>query len=78
MLEVESVYAEVAGERFQLQHINRLRDVPGGRSGLVAALNLMTDKKDWDNLPSILRGLKNAGLKFKAPVLLKLTRRAGI
>ena len=53
--------AGVAGEDFQLEHIDKAVDVPNTRKGIFKALHLMQDKRDWDNLPRFLTGLNQAG-----------------
>jgi hypothetical protein len=60
-LSTEPVIATIAEEDFQLQHIDRRKDVPNSRKTLFRAMTLMKDKKDWANLPNLLQGLKVAG-----------------
>lgn len=52
--------AYIGDEEFKLQHINRLEDVPQGYKVLQEAMSLMSEKRDWDNLPRLLHGLNNA------------------
>ena len=61
MVAAEPVMAGVAGEDFQLEHIDKTVDVPNTRKGIFKALHLMQDKRDWDNLPRFLTGLYQAG-----------------
>jgi hypothetical protein len=60
-LEAEPVIARIANDEFRLQPINRTKDIIGVQTALDKALDLMKDKKDWDNLPSLLHGIKNVG-----------------
>jgi hypothetical protein len=60
MLLSETITLNVADEEFSLKHIDRLT-LPNSRKGLLKALDLMQDKRDWDNLPRFLEGLHNAG-----------------
>jgi hypothetical protein len=76
-LEIEPVFATIAGEKFHLEHIDRLIDVPG-RSALRTAVDLMKEKKDWDNLPSLLIGLKDAKTVLRSGDLTWITRKAGL
>jgi hypothetical protein len=58
-LEAEPVIARIANDEFRLQPIDRTKDILGVKTALDKALDLMKDKKDWDNLPSLLHGIKN-------------------
>lgn len=60
LLNSDAGTAYIGDEEFKLQHINRLEDVPQGYKVLREAMSLMTEKKDWDNLPRLLHGLNNA------------------
>ena len=77
-LEIEPVFATISGENFQLEHIDRLSDVPGKKSGLKKAVELMKEKGDWDNLPSLLIGFKDAKRVISGDDLCWLVRKAGI
>ena len=77
MLTIEPVFATIQGEKFQLEHIDRVKDVPSGKGGLMNAMELMREEKDWDNLPSILIGLKDAKRKITTVNWTQITRKAG-
>jgi hypothetical protein len=77
LLEDDPVTVEVAGENFQLKHIDRMKDQPGSIDSLLKAVSLMKEKKDWDNLPILLEGLRIAGRKLKPQYWEKLVRKAG-
>jgi hypothetical protein len=77
VLEDDPVTVEVAGENFRLKHIDRTKDQPGTVEGLLNLISLMKDKKDWDNLPIFLEGLRIAGRKLKPQYMEKLVRKAG-
>ena len=65
----EPVTATISGENFTLQTLRRL---PSANKGLFTAIKLMKkNKKDWDNLPNLLQGLKNAGLDTKKLLIKK-------
>jgi hypothetical protein len=68
---------ELAGENFQLKHIDRTKDQPGTVEALLKAVSLMEDKKDWNNLPILLEGLATSGRTVKVEYLGKLVRKAG-
>lgn len=77
ILEDDPVTVEVSGENFKLKHIDRMKDQPGGIEALWKAVSLMEEKKDWDNLPIFLEGLRIAGRKLKPQYWEKLVRKAG-
>ena len=77
-LTIEPVYAYIKGERFRLEHINPVKDVPPAQSSLLKAMDLMTAPKHWNNLPSLLHGLANAKRKLHADNFLRITRKAGM
>jgi hypothetical protein len=77
VLEDDPVTVEVSGENFRLKHIDRTKDQPGTVEGLLKLISLMKDKKDWDNLPIFLEGLRIAGRKLKPQYWEKLVRKAG-
>jgi len=77
-LTVEPVYAYIKGERFRLQHIDPVKDVPAAQRSLLKAFELMKEPKDWNNLPSLLHGLANAKRKLHADNFQKITRKAGM
>ena len=77
VLEVEPVLATIAGEDFTLKHIDVVKDVPNGREALKKAIKLMKEKNDWDNLPSLLQGLKNSGVKLPEWQPMQLVRQMG-
>lgn len=58
----EPVIATIANEDFQLQHIDRTKDLPNHKKALFKAISLMKEKKDWGNLPNLLAGMKLAGM----------------
>ncbi|EKD14710.1 hypothetical protein MBM_06921 [Drepanopeziza brunnea f. sp. 'multigermtubi' MB_m1] len=76
-LEVEPAIANIAGEDFRLRHLELTRDVPSRRTAVLNALRLMKEKRDWDNLPNLLGGLKNAGCQHGPQVRLAVVGKAG-
>jgi hypothetical protein len=78
LLSAEPVTAQIAGEEFQLEHIDIAKDVPAARRALNEAINLMKEKRDWDNLPSILEGFKNAKARLLPYDWNKMVRKAGL
>lgn len=77
VLEDDPVTVEVSGENFRLKHIDRMKDQPGTVEILLKFISLMKDKKDWDNLPIFLEGLRIAGRNLKPQYWEKLVRKAG-
>ena len=75
-LDAEPIYATIAGEKFHLQHLDRSQDVPG-RDHVKKAIRLMKESKDWDNLPAILIGFKDAKNPVESWRLIAFTRKAG-
>lgn len=65
-LEVEPVTATIAGEEFTLKHLDVVTDVPNRVKSLNEAVKLMKEKRDWDNLPNLLQGLKTAGFGLES------------
>ena len=57
--------------------MDRTKDIPNARKQLFKALGLMKERKDWNNLPSILIGLKNAGVMLAPWQDIAITRKAG-
>ncbi|KAF8851367.1 hypothetical protein BDZ45DRAFT_631770 [Acephala macrosclerotiorum] len=72
--------ATIAGEEFTLKPLPKL-ERPNVRRSLATAVELMKEKRDWDNLPNLLKGLKTAaGLGLTntwKPVLRKVASRLG-
>jgi hypothetical protein len=72
--------ATIAGEEFTLKPLSRFQR-PNGRRSLAAAVELMQEKRDWDNLPNLLQGMKTAaGLRSSRrwhPTLEKVISRLG-
>jgi len=66
LLATEPVTAMLFGEKFTLEHINSRKDVPSARKALFDAVKLMQEKKDWDNLPNLLQGLRHTGFKTQS------------
>lgn len=75
---MEAVTARISGEDFQLKHINKVKDLPNTRKAFFQAVDLMKEKKDWDQVPVLLQGLKNAGSSLKMEWLLILIRKAAV
>ena len=75
-LAAEPVIASVGDEDFQLEHINKLVDLPSSKKGLLQVLRLMQDKRDWDNLPLFLSGLHRAELRLSHPTPYTILARA--
>ena len=57
----EPIIASIAGEEFCLEHIDKCIDIPNAKKVFPKILDLMQDKRDWDNLPRFLTGLHQAG-----------------
>ncbi|KAH7371883.1 hypothetical protein BKA64DRAFT_689682 [Cadophora sp. MPI-SDFR-AT-0126] len=76
-LEVEPVTAVVGGEEFTLKHLDLLTDIPGKYKSFNKALSLMKDKRDWNNLPNLLQGLKTAKFRLNDNARINLLRKAG-
>lgn len=72
--------ATIAGEEFTLKPLSKL-ERPNVRRSLATAIELMKEKRDWDNLPNLLKGLKTAGeLRLTntwKPTLRKVVSRLG-
>jgi hypothetical protein len=66
LLASEPVTAYLGDEEFTLEHIDRRKDVPNTKKTVRAAIQLMKEKKDWDNLPNLLEGLIVAGYPIEA------------
>ncbi|CZS89456.1 uncharacterized protein RCO7_08985 [Rhynchosporium graminicola] len=64
-LEGESAKATIAGEDFILKPLDITKNVPGRASSLRRAILLMTETRDWNNLPNLLQGLKTVGFDIK-------------
>jgi len=73
----DPVIATLDGEEFTLKPIDRLNGLPKIKANLYAAMEIMTTKADWDNLPRLLQGLRHGGLRVNAPVMYSIARRAG-
>ncbi|TAQ87252.1 hypothetical protein B7494_g4417 [Chlorociboria aeruginascens] len=63
-LETEPVKAYVGDEEFVLEHIDRTQDLPAVGKGIRHAVTLMENKKDWDNLKPLLKGLKHCKMRI--------------
>ncbi|RAL66521.1 hypothetical protein DID88_006211 [Monilinia fructigena] len=74
----EPVKVQIGEEEFVLEHINRLKDVPSTVKGFRQILNLMTEPKDWDNLPNLLEGLHDCKRPLSGPLSCQMIRRAGL
>lgn len=74
-LTTDPVVANLGGEEFTLQPIDRTTDVPPLRKSLFNALDLMKTKADWDILPRLLEGLRHAGLKLSTAALNSIVRK---
>ncbi|KAI9729661.1 MAG: hypothetical protein M1818_008414 [Claussenomyces sp. TS43310] len=77
VLDEDPLKVEIAGEEFYLGHLDRTKDQPNSAKGLLQAVTLMKDKKDWDNLPIFFEGLKTAKRTIKTCHLEKVVRKAG-
>lgn len=77
-LENVPVTVEIGGEEIRLKHIDKTKDVPNQRKALREALELMKEKKDWDNFPLLLEGLHSAGRVTDEIVLEQFIRRASM
>ncbi|QSZ32620.1 hypothetical protein DSL72_002199 [Monilinia vaccinii-corymbosi] len=74
----EPVKIQIGGEEFVLEHIDQLRDVPSTVKGFRQILNLMTEPKDWDNLPKLLEGLHDCKRHLPAAIYCQMIRRAAL
>jgi hypothetical protein len=76
----EPVVAKIANEAFELQHIDKKKDL-NHKKAIFTAIGLMKEKKDWANLPNLLAGMKLAGVNTnKLPMknrILSLASKAG-
>lgn len=69
----------IGGEQFQLEHVDRTKDVLHNIKHLFQAVGLMSDKKEWKNLPPLLEGIYfSDGTKLKLMHWSKLARKAGL
>lgn len=83
ILASEGGKAMIGEEELTLEHINKAKDQPKGYTVLWEAIDLMQERRDWDNLPRLLHGLNNAStLKLNKPRNAwkkeKLVRRLGL
>lgn len=76
MLKSDPVFVDIDGEEFELEHIDRTKDVPNTVKSLFAAVDLMQTKADWDNLPLLLQGLHGANRKLKPRHAARIVRKA--
>ncbi|ESZ93400.1 hypothetical protein SBOR_6220 [Sclerotinia borealis F-4128] len=74
----DPVKVHIGEEEFVLEHINRLTDLPHTTKGFRKVLNLMTDNKDWDNLPNLLEGLRDCKRPLTQPLYCQMIRKAGL
>ncbi|KAF7859652.1 hypothetical protein EAF04_008731 [Stromatinia cepivora] len=74
----DPVKVKIGGEEFVLEHINRLKDIPHTIKGFREVLNLMTEKKDWDNLPQLLEGHRDCKRPISSALYCQTIRRAGL
>ncbi|TGO69640.1 hypothetical protein BOTNAR_0008g00050 [Botryotinia narcissicola] len=77
-LKTDPVKVQIGGEEFVLEHINQLRDQPGTTRGFRQVLNLMMEKKDWDNLPQFLEGHRDCRRPLAHALYCQMIRRAGL
>jgi len=75
-LDMEPAIVTLAGEEFKLHHIDKTKDIPSRTKGVIEAVKLMKDKRDWDNLPHLLAGMKNAKRKFAPSIRNRIMGRA--
>lgn len=73
-LEQNPIVIEVEGLEHSFSTIDRSKDVPGSRNILNDAVTHMETKSDWDNLPYLLNGYRNANIKLRYHELTKIAR----
>jgi len=64
------------GERFQLKHVDRRRDLSARRPLVNKAIENMHANKDWAQLPALLEGLHQARIMPDATTLVRVIRMA--
>ncbi|KAL8790144.1 MAG: hypothetical protein Q9195_006524 [Heterodermia aff. obscurata] len=74
----EPATVKLGNEVLPLQPLNHLRDEPATRSTFARILALMTEGRDWANLPGFLEGLVVAKRRLKSQQLEKMVRRANM
>lgn len=72
---IDPVVVNLNGEEFTLQPIDRGQDVPALKAGLFKALSLMETPEDFDNVPNLLKGLKQSGLTINTTLVRKVINR---
>ncbi|KAH8591448.1 hypothetical protein B0O99DRAFT_690538 [Bisporella sp. PMI_857] len=55
-LQSEPAYITISGEQFRLEPLDRTKDLPKSLGSLNRAIDLMSDRKDWENFPLLVRG----------------------
>ena len=75
-LEDNPTSAYVAGEEVELQWIDREREIPNRTKLFHEAVDGMAEHGDWNNLPSLLTGLKHSGAKLEEKAMAKIVRKA--
>jgi hypothetical protein len=78
VLSVEPITARIGDEDFRLEHIDRPSDLPNIHKDFIDTIKLMKDKRDWDQVPPLLQGLKNAGRDLKKRHIQGLFRKAAL
>ena len=66
----------IGDEEFTLKPLNHLTDEPPFRRSFFRILDMMQEKRDWDNLPGFFEGAKMSGRKLKSYMAEKFVRRA--
>ncbi|KAK4978404.1 hypothetical protein LTR66_010606 [Elasticomyces elasticus] len=75
-LENEPINATLGDEDVPLEHIDRTKDVPKRLPLLQKAVSLMREKEDWEQVGSMLEGLRTSKAVVKADYMERLVRKA--
>ncbi|KAL3423039.1 hypothetical protein PVAG01_04785 [Phlyctema vagabunda] len=74
-LEKEPQWVSIEGERFRLEHVDVTKDVPRHWTVILQTLEACKTKEDYENLTTLLIGLKETGYELKAKRSIKLIAR---
>lgn len=77
LLRSDPVTLEIGQESVTLQPLDMTKDIPSSWRSIVRAMQLMSSREDWNNLASLLEGMKTAGRRWKPWQLEKVVRDAG-
>jgi len=77
LLRSDPVVLEIGNESVTLAPLDMTKDIPSSWRSIVRAMQLMSSRSDWNNLVSLLEGMKTAGRRWKSWQLEKIVRDAG-